>query len=351
YKSHKLFEENKNLAIARVTAIWGFCESALGGILHALKIPFTGLFIGSSAVLFISLIALLSDKRMTILKSTFIVLVIKGVVSPYTPISAFIAVFIQGFLGEILFFNKNFFKLSAFVLGFISLLYSAFQKIFVLTIIFGVTLWKSLDDFFNFVLKQLPLFSDTAQLQFSYLIIGIYTSIHLVAGIAVGIWAGRLPRWLNKNLDENNEIPTQLTGKLLDINNKPHKRKKWWQKKSGKLLFAFFLLMIVLSYFFPEFGKDKLSQILIMILRAVSILIIWYYFISPILLKIVKVFLKKKQNSYSKEVQEAIELFPHFKVVINYVWSSVAEFKGYTKLKRFLSHTLALLLFTKFSKE
>ena len=60
----------------RITALWGFSEATLGGILHAFKIPFTGLFVGSAAVIFISLIAHFTNetsnefaKRGTILKS------------------------------------------------------------------------------------------------------------------------------------------------------------------------------------------------------------------------------------------------------------------------------------------
>ena len=44
-------------AIQRLTALWAFTESGLGGIMHALQIPFTGLLVGGMAVIMISLIA------------------------------------------------------------------------------------------------------------------------------------------------------------------------------------------------------------------------------------------------------------------------------------------------------
>ncbi len=44
-------------AITKLILLWAFSESALGGMLHALRIPLTGLFVGGSAVIFISLIA------------------------------------------------------------------------------------------------------------------------------------------------------------------------------------------------------------------------------------------------------------------------------------------------------
>jgi hypothetical protein len=36
-----LSKEQKLAAISRLTALWAFAESGLGGVLHALQIPFT----------------------------------------------------------------------------------------------------------------------------------------------------------------------------------------------------------------------------------------------------------------------------------------------------------------------
>ncbi|MCX7875007.1 MAG: hypothetical protein N2321_02445, partial [Melioribacteraceae bacterium] len=47
----------------KLTTLWAFTESTLGGILHALRIPFTGLFVGSASVFFISLIAQYSKNK------------------------------------------------------------------------------------------------------------------------------------------------------------------------------------------------------------------------------------------------------------------------------------------------
>jgi hypothetical protein len=85
---------------------------------HALRIPFTGLFIGGSAVIFISLLAYFSDSRRAILESTVKVILVKFIVSPYSPINAYFAVMLQSILGYILFF-KGFNKISAILLGFL----------------------------------------------------------------------------------------------------------------------------------------------------------------------------------------------------------------------------------------
>ena len=66
-----------------------------------------GIIIAGAATLFISLIAQFSRSWGTILRSTFLVVVIKYLVSPYTPITAAIAVFAQGLFGELFFSTKK----------------------------------------------------------------------------------------------------------------------------------------------------------------------------------------------------------------------------------------------------
>ncbi len=80
----------KNLPVERITAMWALSEAALGGILHAFKIPLTGLFVNGSAVIFIALIAYYAQKSGAILRATLIVLLVKGGVSPHTPINAYL---------------------------------------------------------------------------------------------------------------------------------------------------------------------------------------------------------------------------------------------------------------------
>ncbi|MDX5320402.1 MAG: hypothetical protein LPK45_04875, partial [Bacteroidota bacterium] len=77
----------------RLIALWGLAESGLGGYMHAMKIPFTGIFVGGSAVIILSLLASLSEKRFqTLLRATLVVLLIKFTVSPHTSPFAYIAV-------------------------------------------------------------------------------------------------------------------------------------------------------------------------------------------------------------------------------------------------------------------
>src|SRR4051812_9858770 len=95
----------KNLhAVSRLTALWALSESGLGGIMHAMKIPLTGFFVGGFAVIIIALIAHFSDKSLrAILQSTLLVILVKAAVSPQSPFMAYIAVAFQGVAGALIF--------------------------------------------------------------------------------------------------------------------------------------------------------------------------------------------------------------------------------------------------------
>ena len=124
-------------AILSLTALWGLVESGLGGFLFALRIPLTGFLVGGFAILIIILLASFStEPSKQIIKSTILVLLIKGMVSPHAPITAYIAVGFQGFSGALFFFLVPKPWLAAVLLGFFAMAESAMQKILVLTIVF-----------------------------------------------------------------------------------------------------------------------------------------------------------------------------------------------------------------------
>ncbi|KIA86019.1 hypothetical protein SAMN05421876_11631 [Kaistella jeonii] len=53
---------NDKITIEHLTALWALNECALGGIVHAFKLPFTVFFVGGISELLITLIALSSQK-------------------------------------------------------------------------------------------------------------------------------------------------------------------------------------------------------------------------------------------------------------------------------------------------
>src|SRR3954453_15698067 len=143
-----------NQVYFRLIALWVVCEALLGGIIHGLHLPVSGLIVGSSAVICICLIAWYAPGKGTILKATLIVAVFKMMLSPHSPLPAYFAVFFQGFLGELLFFNRKYFRIACIFLGILALVESALQRILVMTVVYGKQLRDSVDEFIYGFTKQ-----------------------------------------------------------------------------------------------------------------------------------------------------------------------------------------------------
>ncbi|MCB9211776.1 MAG: hypothetical protein H6609_20635 [Ignavibacteriales bacterium] len=312
----------------------------MGGILHILKIPFTGLFIGGSAVIFITLLAHFSDSRKVIFKSTLKVILVKFVVSPYSPINAYFAVLLQSLLGWLLFY-RGFNKISPVVLGFFSTLFSGFQKIFILTLVFGMTFWESIDIFFQFIVEQLlPNSQSFDQISLSYAIIGLYITLHLIGGLIAGIYASKLPARLLMHNDEKINVMSNNISDFVNSIPTKKKRKKWWNKPSSIALLVFFLLLIVISLLFDQVENNLATNVLTMLLRSILIIVIWYYFISPLLLKFINKYLTKKKKRHAKEIETIVQIFPHIKSIIKYSWNETREIRGIKRLFIFFDNVL-----------
>ena len=112
-------------ALTNLTALWAFSESFLGGILHALKVPFKGMIVGNIAVMIITFMANFTFQKGMILKAGIISIILKAILSPHTPVTAYLSVFLQALIGESLFWKRRFMTLSAILLGIITSILSS----------------------------------------------------------------------------------------------------------------------------------------------------------------------------------------------------------------------------------
>jgi len=335
----------QRLSFLRITALWAFSESAFGGILHALAIPLRGLFISSAAVLFISLLALFSKNSREILKATLIVILIKAVVSPYSPLTAYLAVSLQGLLGLLLFSTKKFYKLSSLLLGLLVLFFSGVQKIVVLTILFGNTLWDSLDIFIKQV--SIEVFNiEHPEINYGYLLIAGYVLLHLIAGLFIGLYAGQLPQKIKfyrsnipsiSDLQKGDEIPRKVK----------RKKKSWFIRPTGIFVIIISTGVIVLSYMSPKLEANVALSVVIMLIRSIIITLLWYILLAPIIKKFFQKFVARRKSEYSRDLEEIISMFPKFKIIVNYCWGMSKAKNGLRRIHYFLSTSFYYLLLSK----
>lgn len=215
----------------------------MGGLLHGFRLPVTGLVLGGFSVVTISLIAHLSEKPgRDILRATILVLSIKFAASPHSPLSAYLAVFFQGALGAFLFSVLGRTRVSVFIFAVLALLESAIQKPLMATLFFGTEVWSAIDELAN---KLMQTIGETTIHHFSRWVVGVYISVHVLWGVALGIWAFKLPERIER-VDASAELLKVYAEKQQEVTIKKTKR-------SAVVLVIFFLLgFLVVLYTLPS---------------------------------------------------------------------------------------------------
>jgi hypothetical protein len=268
--------ENKipanNIIITKLTALWALNESGLGGMMFALQIPLTGFFVGGFAIILIGLIAFYSDNNFKqVIKATVLVLIIKAMASPHAPPPAYLAVAFQGVTGALLFSCIRNYKVAAILLAILAMAESSLQKIIVMTLIYGKSIWIALDKSIEGISKD---FSIHSQLSFSYWIIGIYVLIHVFWGILIGVFSGRLPHLISKHtpvvLDRYQNSETGYAAGQQLSSKKKGKSMRW-------LSFVLILLFVVLVFLIS--GAYSEYKILYVIIRSVAAVLLLFFIV------------------------------------------------------------------------
>jgi len=324
----------------RITALWAFSEAFMGGILHGLQIPFAGLVLAFVASVCITLIALGNFKKGEILKATSLVIAVKFILSPHTPPMAYVAVLIQGAVGELLFLNRKTFKPAAFILTLFSLLYSAFQHLLILTIVFGKGFWQAIDIFLNKITQS---FVKDA-VHYSLYIIIFYVSCYLIAGIVGGLLNMKIINSVRSG-DKANTLFQQLnnlppSADDIFVNKRSSKSKKWFPIIFGGLM----LLMLVFSYlpFFSKgFGKYQIAELII---RGIMIVLVWNYFITPLLRLQIQKWISRYKEKNGNALQQVIALLPGIKIIVQQSWQLSQQPKKWLRFKSFINNTVLLIV-------
>ncbi|MGI9550286.1 MAG: hypothetical protein ACR2MT_03725 [Aurantibacter sp.] len=251
-------------------ALWALVESGLGGIMHAIKLPFTGIFLGGFAVLIIGSIAYISkNPAKDILKATVLVLLIKAAASPHTSPFAYVAVGFQGSLGALLFSKKSWIRFSCIPFATLSMIETSAQKLLILYLFFGKKFFESIDLFMDGVLG---IFGLEKGYPYSTALVLVYLFIYAIFGVLLGIWILKLPQQLEKRKAWYVDI-VPASSEAVYIKKK--KRKKWW------FLFGSLLLIILAFSYFVNPTKG-LETGIYLILRTSLILLVWFFLVIPL---------------------------------------------------------------------
>ena len=314
------------LAIQRLTALWAFTESGLGGMLHALQAPFTGLIVGGISVMLIMLIAYFSQPGYRqILKSVVVVLIVKAIVSPHTPFTAYIAVSFQAVVGYLVCRVAGIRLWGIFFTMLITMLESAVQKLLIITLFFGKSFWIAADELIKSITRQLGMGTSHG----SYWLVSLYFGLHAVGAVFF--------TWLTyktiHDIFSGHEYP--LPERAVAKTDIPVARKK----RFGKLWISFFILLLiaVLLYIFAGNREEGWLNVLQAISWTLAAIMLWYLIINPLLTRLIRNFLHKKQSRYSEQVAETLALLPLTGKIASLAWQQSRQHKGWKRFRYFFS--------------
>ncbi len=316
-----------HLAVQRLTAVWAFSESGLGGVLHALQIPFTGLVVGGMAILLISLIAFFSSGQFKIiLRSALIVLIVKAMVSPNTPFPAYVAVGFQAVLGYLIFSLMKINLVSLLILSMIAMLESALQKLIILTLFFGQSLWKAADSLGDFIAKQMSVNAISG----SNWVIGIYLFIYCLGGLAVA--------WMSfKTIKEfSSDIPLMKVQAYSIDRDAMILQAKTKKQSSFKFIFFVLIMVSLLLFVFAADTKQAWLAVIKTICWTISAIIIWYQWVSPFLTGLIQKIVKRKSSPYATEITTIISFLPVLKQLAQLAWQKTTQYRGFKRLRYFV---------------
>ena len=313
----------------RITALWAFSEAFLGGLLHGFKVPFSGLILSAFAAVCMSALAMKDHRKGNIIHATVLVLIVKATLSPHTPLTAYFAVSLQGLFGEMIFAAGIPYSLSCYLNALFALMQSAFQKLIILTVLFGTDLWKALDEFIASVLKQFGIHGN----DYSIYIILLYLLIYFIAGLLAGRFSSRL-----KKIEK------------IDLKLNPEPQDTVVHRKKSKLSSPFFLLMVFIAalLLYDHFNKDlKIlpdDRMVHLIIRSFMLVCLWYFILSPLIMQIFKRWLAKKKNAFAEETAAILILLPEMRSIVVQCWNLSSVKKGPARVAAFIRITFTAIL-------
>ncbi len=315
-----------NDPVFRITALWAFSECALGGIMHALKLPFTGFFVGGFAVLCIGLLAHVGNRNAAIiLRSTLLVVLVKAIVSPHSTPTAYLAVSFQGVIGALILCYLRPAVLAAYLFGFLALVESSFQKILVLLLFFGKPLFEAVDIFFEDVLKN---FGVQSHISWAAVVVYAYVGLYAVWGLVLGYWITKLPKQLEKkrleyaNLVFEENLPENTPAK----------------KKQNKWIFPLLVLVFVVATFLLTGGKTAgMQKAVYAVLRSVAVLLAWFFLVQPLVLLLFQRWVKKKAEQEKGSLTQIMDALPDLRMNARMLYQHVGkEYSGWKRLREFV---------------
>lgn len=248
-------------------------------------------------------------------------------VSPYSPFGAYVAVSFQAVFGAFLFSKFSWKGITIMILGCVTFLESALQKLLILTIVYGTELWEAINIYGAWVQQKLAFLTETSA---TSVLVTTYLLVYGICGILAGFTIKEIIRIISNKKEEDFYLELEV-GTGLNRNSK--------STFKTKIIWLWLITVAVIVLAFSFFGGNLFGwkKGLYVMLRSFLILMLWYLILGPLLLKFVRKYLKKKESQYQEDITIAMDLFPYFRKIIAMTWKETKHFNGYHRIKNFMA--------------
>jgi hypothetical protein len=316
-----------------VTALWAANEAMVGGVLYALKLPLKSLVLGGFSAVCQCLLGYYRTRHGWLsgqhLAATSVVLGIKAGVAPHSSLGGYVAVALQGLLGELLFISRKTYALSCCLMGMLAVSLSALQRLVVFTVVFGADLWRVFDDFLHYVQKQIGF-----QVIDGYGLIALYLAVHLLLGLGIGIWAAGLPKRLAdyRTRYAHLMMPPAATAPPAATGSKRGIRLGW----AGWILAGLALLLLAQTYLQQPWSFVPGQTLAGIVLRGACILLLWYAVVGPTVREWLTAWLLRRKDVQSLFVREVLATLPQTRSIVAACWQQASAQQGVARLRLFV---------------
>jgi len=180
----KDLRKNDIILTALFGALWGVIELSLGTVLHASKLPFRGTILTIVAVVLISVSRSFITYKGSVIAISSVAASLKLITIPGFNITPFIAIIVEGIIGELVFTVLSYNFISSLITGSLILIYTLIHSFVMQGVFFGFNIYNVYIDIINSIGKSI-----NYKGEISYLVIPLIVFIYILLGSLAG-WFG-----------------------------------------------------------------------------------------------------------------------------------------------------------------
>lgn len=324
----------RDLAMAKLTALWALSEGGLGGILHATKLPMRGVILACIAAISICLISHVSRKRTAALRAAVIVLAIKAVLAPHSVGGGYVAVLNQALLGTLCMILFGPSLVGCLMTGLLALIETSLHRLLWASVLGGADFWSSLDQLL--LRGQEWLVGRVVIDEPARWMVIIYVGIHAAFGLLAGFIAWRLPRVAQRILASQPTPPTTSDKRNDAAEGGARKKKRWARSAKGIVL-----ILAVITLAGPGLAAGGYGpwywRFLVATVRVVCIVLVFIFIVRPIVVRLMERLLRRGRRQ--GEFTDTLESVRALRSEVLAVWQQADGMR----LWRRLLHCVAVL--------